>query len=188
MEETIPDTVPEDEVVNTREMLGRAGLEPGMTIADCGCGREAIFTVAAAEIVGAAGVVYALDVVKDILAFVDSKLEGEGLNNVITIWTDLEIYGATKRILDGTVDLAILSDTIFQSQHKEDMLLEVGRMLKPGGKLLIVEWKASATPLGPPVEQRMTPDMLKSLASNANFHIIDEFEAGEYHNGMLWQK
>ncbi len=188
MDDVITDIIPEEDIVNTKEILQRTGIQPGNTAADFGCGREALFTTAAAEIVTSTGVVYALDVVKDILAIIEEKVEGAGLHNVITVWTDLEVLGAAKKILDGTVDVGILSDTLFQSQKRQDMIAECLRMVKPGGKLLVVEWKPTNTPLGPPVENRVHPDEIKQICSSFGMQLLEEFEAGEYHWGQIYQR
>lgn len=180
--------LPVDDVIDPKALLIKAGVTAGMTVADFGVGRNLVFTLTAADMVTSTGVVYALDVVKDILRLVNEKVEADGKTSVITVWTDLEMYGAAKRVIDSSVDIGLLINTIFQSAKKEDMLKECLRMLKTGGKLLVVEWKPVKTIIGPPVEHRVLPDEMKKLAQRHNVQVLEEFDAGEYHWAMLLQK
>jgi ubiquinone/menaquinone biosynthesis C-methylase UbiE len=176
------------DVLNPPALLQRAGVSVGMKVADLGAGREGSFTIAAAKMVSAAGQVYSLDVVKGVLEVIKGLAEQAGVNNVMTIWTDLEMYGAAKAVPDGSIDIGILANTIYQSEQKQMMLEECLRMIKPGGKLLVVEWKPVETVLGPPVEQRLQPMQMKELAEKNHLTLVDEFDAGEYHWAQIYQK
>jgi ubiquinone/menaquinone biosynthesis C-methylase UbiE len=125
---------------------------------------------------------------KDILRLAEEKANAAGAQNVTTVWTDLEIYGAAKRVIDGSVDVALLINTIFQSQQKADMMRECVRMLKSGGTLLIVDWKPTQTAIGPDIDHRVGPDEIKKIAVTNRLRVAEEFEAGEYHWGMLLKK
>lgn len=176
------------DVLDARALLQRAGVDVGMSVADMGTGREGSFVTAAAQLVTSTGTVYALDVVKDILTLVQERAEAAGLHNVVPIWTDLEMYGATRRIVDGMLDVGIVANTLFQSEKRDDMIAECVRMIKPGGTLLVVDWKTSPTPMGPPLEHRVDPEEIKRSAQRHELHLAEEFEAGEYHWGLLFKK
>ncbi len=180
--------MPEHDVLHVRELLMHAGVGVGMTVADMGTGREGSFVLEAARMVSQTGQVYALDVVKDILSVIDGMAAQAGLHNVKTIWTDLELYGAAVDIGDGTVDVGILANTIFQSTEKEAMMKEVVRMIKIGGKLLVIDWKKVDTIMGPPTETRVSSDEIKKIGLGVGLQMLDQFEAGEYHWGILFQK
>lgn len=176
------------DVLDPPALLQRAGVTVGMKVADMGAGREGSFTIAAAKLVSAAGQVYSLDVVKGVLEIIKGLATQAGVNNVTTVWTDLEMYGATEAVADGSIDIGILANTIYQSEQKQMMMEECLRMIKPGGKLLVVEWKPVETIMGPPVEQRLSPMQMKELAEKGKLTLLEEFEAGEYHWGQIYQK
>lgn len=182
------DTINEGDILNAEALLKHAGIDVGMRVADMGAGREGTFVFTAARMVTVTGHVYALDVVKEVLGALEASAQSQGLDNVTTVWTDLELYGATAQVADGSLDLGILSDTLFQSPEKEDMMRECLRMVKSGGKMLIVEWKPAETAIGPPAQQRVNPDEVRRLAQQLQLQVVDEFEAGEYHWGMILQK
>lgn len=178
----------QDNLFDAQALLKRAGVQEGMTVADCGVGRTATVTLAAAQLVGERGVVYACDVVRSVLEVVKAKIELAHANNIRLVWTNLEVYRAAKQIIDDSVDVAVLADTLSQSSRRAAMLHECARMVKPGGKLLIIEWKPDKTVMGPKVEHRLYPEELKPMAEMNRLALLEEFEAGEYHWGALLHK
>ena len=159
-----------------------------MKVADFGVGREGNFVLSAADIVTQTGHVYALDVVKEILEVIASKARDAGYQTVEPVWTDLEMYGAAQAVPTGTLDIGILANTLFQSENKPAMVKECVRMIKPGGKLLVVEWKPVATAFGPPVDKRVSADQMKELAHAAGLRFIKDIEAGEYHWAQIYER
>jgi len=158
----------------------------GARVADLGCGSMAFFSMQAAKLVGDKGQVYACDILKDVLSAVESKARQEGLYNIKTVWTNLEISGATK--IDEPVDFALLVNTLFQSQKRAEIFVEAFRLLKPAGKLLVVDWKMSSGPLGPAQEIKMPASQAEDLATQAGFAKRNEFDAGQSHYGIIFQK
>jgi hypothetical protein len=61
-------------------------------------------------------------------------------------------------------------------------------MLKKNGKLVVVEWKNVSSPLGPPVEERVKIDLLKEGAKKLGLNLEEEFDAGQYHYGIIFIK
>lgn len=175
-------------IIPAHDVLKRVGLDVGQRCADLGVGRQANFTIAAAEIVGPRGVVYAVDVVKAILPNVEAKARQHRVNNVVTIWSDLEVYGATKAIGDASLDLGMLVTVLFQSSNQLAMVKEAVRMIKPGGKLLIVDWKKGATTFGPEAQVRPDPVQIKQFVQEQGLQLVDEFEAGTFHFALVFQK
>ena len=169
------------------DIFKKAGLEAGMHVADLGCGNLGYFAIPSAKIVGKNGMVYAVDILKSVLESVTNLAKHEGLENLKTIWSNLEIVGATK-IAAESLDAAYLINILFQS-HKDDLVIkEAYRLLKSGGKLIIIDWKRVSTPFGPPMADRTKPEEVKGFARMAGFKLVDEFEAGRYHYGIMFVK
>ena len=176
-------------IINIPEILKKCGLKPGQTVVDLGTGREGRFALAAGKVIGDYGKVWAVDISKEILPAIDTKATMLGINNVKTLWADLELENSTQNhIPDGTVDLVILATVLYQSKKQPEILKEAVRMLKDGGKLVIVEWIPENTPIGPPLKLRVHPDVVKQVVNKMKLMLLEEFPAGQYHYGMIFQK
>jgi len=169
------------------DVFEKVGLEQGMNVGDLGCGNLGYFTLISARKVGKKGIVYAVDILKTALQSVENRIRQEGLENIRTIWSNLEIYGATK-IQEATLDVAFMHNVLFHAKEGDSMLKEASRMLKSGGKLMIIDWLRISSPFGPPVEDRPLPQTVKNLASGIGLRQIDEFSAGPYHFGLIFIK
>lgn len=159
----------------------------GAQLADLGCGGAGYFTLPAARLVGSWGKVYAVDILKSALDGVMSKARLENLTNIETVWSDLERVGAAK-LTPETLDFGLLVNIMFQSRQNENILRETRRLLKVGGKLLVVDWKVEPTPLGPPLATRLKPETVAALASTVGLRTEKQFEAGSYHYGFVLVK
>ena len=168
-------------------ILTKAAVTQDMKVADLGCGTTGHFVFPAAEIVGRDGVVYAVDIMRTTLETIDRRKKQENVINVETIWSNLEILNATK-IESSSLDIALLINTLYQSHKRIEVVREAVRMLKKGGRLIIVEWKNVNLPFGPPVEERVNLGLLKKAASKVGLNLDEEFFAGQYHYGLLFSK
>ncbi len=176
----------ENELITTN-VFELINLEKGMSVADLGCGNLGFFTFAAAKIVNKSGVVYAVDILKSALTAVESKAKELGLNNVKTVWSNLEVVGAAK-IPDNSIDVAFLHNVLFQSDKDDLVMQEAYRLLKTGAKLMVVDWIKNETPFGPPLNDRLTPEQVKTYGIEAKLKVLQEFSAGPYHYGIIFVK
>lgn len=161
-------------------------LDYGSKVADLGCGAMAYFTLAAAKMVGNNGLVYAVDIQKEVLSAVESKAKLEDLPNIKTVWSNLEVVGATK-VPEG-MDYCFLVTTLFQNKNYLQMLKESVRLLDESGKLLVIEWLPQQTAIGPDVNERVSADIIKQHASSIGLKQEQEFSAGPYHYGLIFSK
>jgi len=159
-------------------------LQPGQLIGDLGAG-GGLFATQAARLVGEQGQVYAVDVVKNVLSEIESKCRMAGLHNIKTIWSNLEIVGATK-IREATLDAAILVNIMHQSQKHYEIMAEASRLLKPGGKLLIIDWDDQAPKFAPPDHMKVNKTKLTEYAGQLGMGLEREFKAGTYHFGLIY--
>jgi ubiquinone/menaquinone biosynthesis C-methylase UbiE len=174
-----------NELLNPINIVAKAKIGSRETVADFGCGSSGIFALQAAKAVGEKGIVYAIDVLKSALASVISRGRMQGLTNIKTVWSNIEIFGATK-IESGSIDRGLLINVLFQTKKQLDVLKEVKRMLKPGAMLIIVDWKPHGALFGPMDKDRVSPDMIKNQAAEISLQFLEEFEAGPFHYGLLF--
>lgn len=175
------------ELLDPKVILKRLGVTSGAAVADLGCGGSGHFIIPAARMVGDKKIVYAVDILKTVLRSVVTTARLEGVNNIKTIWSNLESPGATT-IPAGSLDFAFLKNILFQSKKRDAMISEAVRLLRPGGKLLIIDWGKAMTSFGPEPASRVSPDEIKLIAASLNLKLVEEFEAGTYHFGLIFQK
>lgn len=176
-----------NELLNPEEIFKHLDIKAGAKIADLGCGGAGHFTIPAAQKVGNQGVVYAVDILKSVLKSIVSRARLEGISNVKIVWSNLEIVGATK-IPKESLDIAFLINILFQSKQHENLFKEASRLLKNKGSLLVVDWQPRGGSFGPPLIDRVKPEKVKEIAQKLNLKLIDEFPAGTYHYGLVFQK
>lgn len=161
-------------------------LKKGDLVGDLGAG-GGMFLMQAARLVGDQGQVYAVDIVKNILSELDSKARMSGLNNIKTVWSNLEVVGAAK-INDESLDLTILVNVLHQSSKQLDIITEATRLLKKGGKLLIIDWGNNNLSFGPSKEKLSDPNQIIGFAEEVDLALSQQFKAGPYHFGLLFIK
>lgn len=160
--------------------LSKLGLIDGMKVVDLGAG-SGFYTFESAKRVGSSGRVYAVDVFKDLLERIRSVGVVNGLRNIEVIWGNCEKIGGTK-LGDSIADRVIASNILFQIEKLDDFVLEIKRILKPGGKVLVVDWsEMSATSpktIVPSVKAQM-------VFEKAGFKLEQSFGAGDHHYGLI---
>jgi len=160
------------------------GVKEGMRIADLGSG-VGHYALAAAAAVGAAGRVYAVDVQEDLLSHLRDSAKRANLHNIETIWGDFEKPGGT-RLKEHLADAAILSNVLFQVEQHTGALAEVRRIVKPGGKILVIDWAGSYGNIGPTHDRIVTEHKAEELFITAGFHKVKSFRAGGHHYGIVF--
>jgi ubiquinone/menaquinone biosynthesis C-methylase UbiE len=163
--------------------LAKLGLMEGMKAADIGAG-SGFYSIEAARRVGPSGRVFAIDVQKDLLERLRNAALGQRLSNIEVVWGDAERIGGTK-LRDLSVDRAIASNVLFQLRKPDDFALEMKRIMKPGGKILVVDW-SEASELGP--RDPFTSMKAQTLFEKNGFTLEQSFNAGDHHYGLVFIK
>ena len=171
--------------LNPDKVIEEFGIKKGVKIADFGCG-AGYFTIPLARTVGEKGKIYASDVLKTALESVQGRAKVEGLLNIETTLSNLEVSGGSK-LKDDFLDFVLLANILFQSSKKADIIKEAKRTLKKGGKIVIVEWQENQ-PMGPPEDFIISKKFVKDLAKKQGFKFEKEFPAGKHHWGMIFEK
>jgi ubiquinone/menaquinone biosynthesis C-methylase UbiE len=84
------------------------------------------------------------------------------------------------------VDAVIASNILFQLEEKEKFLEETKRILKPGGRILLVEWIPDPSPIGPRMERALSQKKAAELFEKIGFKRERDLIAGQHHYGMIW--
>ena len=161
-------------------------LSEGMVVADLGAG-SGFYTISASRAVGDNGKIYAVEVQKELLPRIKDEAVKAHLSNVEVIWGNIEKMGGTK-LREESVDAAIVSNTLFQLEDKSTFIEEVKRILKPAGKILVIDWSDSFGGMGPNPLNIMSPQSAQSLFEERGFVLEEKINAGEHHYGMIFRK
>ena len=175
------------ELIDVPKLLGKIGVTEKMTIADLGCGRRGYFSLQAAKLVGPRGLVYAVDILQPSLKSLESMAHLFGINNIKTVWGDLEIEGAIK-IPNESVDLVFLNNILFQTKNHEIIFKEVIRILKKNSRLLVTEWEKTSAPFGPDPSVRVDREYVKKQAGHIGLILEKDLKAGPYHYSLVFKK
>ena len=168
------------------KIVEQCGIVPGMDIADLGVG-SGFYTLSAAKALMSSGRVYAIDVQKDLLTKLKNTAAREGLYNVEVIWGDIEKLNGTK-LKDYSIDLCFLCNVLFQLEDKGVIVKEVKRILKPGGRVLVVDWTGSFGGMGPKKEMVVNKEDVSKNFEKNGFHLDREISAGQHHYGLIFKK
>jgi len=171
---------------NPERNVERIGIENSMHVADFGAGSGA-YTFAMAQRMGNGGLVYAIDVQRDLLRRIKNEAESRGLKNVRIVWGDVENAGGSK-LTDGSIDVVIISNILFQLEDKGGAMREAWRVLRNGGKLAVIEWSESYGGMGPHKNDVVRKDEALEFAQREGFTPIQEFNAGAHHYGLTFRK
>ena len=162
------------------------GIKKGMNLADFGCG-AGYFTISLANETGPGGKVYALDVQESALDNVRAKARSHGLENVETIRANLEIIGSSG-LIDSSQDIVLLANILFQSVKKAEIIREAKRVLRGGGKMIIIDWKKGVGGFGPPEDLKSDCEEMRKLGEKEGLSFEHNIDAGQFHFGIMFHK
>jgi ubiquinone/menaquinone biosynthesis C-methylase UbiE len=120
---------------NPQKILG-GYIEPGQTVLDLGCG-PGTFSIAMVKMVGESGKIIAVDVQEEMLQIVRKKAAQQGMESRIVTHKS----GPDRIGLSEKVDFALAFYMVHEVPNAKAFLEEICSVLKPSGKLLVVEPK-----------------------------------------------
>ncbi|HWX21021.1 MAG TPA: methyltransferase domain-containing protein [Candidatus Binatia bacterium] len=122
---------------NTGRLLEELKLKPGEVVADIGAG-TGYYSRRLARKVGTAGRVLAVDIQPEMLVLLTNRTTAEGITNIVPVLgtvTDPKLPGRS-------VDLVLLVDVYHEFDFPFEMMEATCRSLKPGGRIVFVEFRA----------------------------------------------
>jgi ubiquinone/menaquinone biosynthesis C-methylase UbiE len=172
--------------LDPEQVLFRTGLSRAATVVDLGAG-SGFFALASAKIVGEQGKVFVVDILESALAHVSASSRIHNYRNVQTIRKDLE-KASVDQVSAGTADLVIIANLLHGVTSMQTIFTESYRMLKTGGKLLVIDWNEKASPFGPKSAERKSEEEIKTVASKTNLKFQTNIETDSYHYGLIFNK
>jgi ubiquinone/menaquinone biosynthesis C-methylase UbiE len=121
---------------NTSLLLKNLAVKPGMVIADIGAG-SGYHSALLSKMVGS-GKVFAIDVEPEMIAYLNERIKKEKLSHIIPVLSTEQKLS----LPENTVDMMLLVDVYHEFSHPYEMALSMRAALKPGGKLVLVEFRS----------------------------------------------
>jgi SAM-dependent methyltransferase len=81
-----------------------------------------------------------------------------------------------------------MKDVLFQNKDKNQLMEEAGRILRKGGKVLVIEWNCENFSIGPEKNLRIYKESVIELAKKNGLNFLREIKAGNFHYGIILEK
>jgi len=157
-----------------KRTLRALGLKRGMVFADVGAG-TGFFALPAAQLVGQAGRVYALDVQEPMLDALRAKKPPPWLEVLACSESSLPLPAAAA-------DMVFCCFVLHETEDPAALLREMGRVAKPHAPVVALEWAKIHHPEGPPFEERIHHHRAEELFLKAGlcFKRLEFFNPSQY--------
>ncbi len=164
-------------------IIAQLDIKNGEIVADFGCG-PGYFSLPFSKAVGDDGKVFSLDILPQALESIESKAKNSGIANITTKRVNLEKANGSK-LDDDFADWIVLKDVLFQNKDKNIIIAEAYRVLKMGGKVLLIEWNQKESAIGPDLDIRILPETLKQAFQSLGFELAGDIQAGAFHYAFV---
>jgi ubiquinone/menaquinone biosynthesis C-methylase UbiE len=170
--------------IDPKEVIAQLPLMGTEVAIDLGAG-SGVYTIELAKILAdGGGKVYAVDVQQDMLTRLAHTVSDEHLSNVAFVHADIEQPGGVH-LRDGIADLIVISNTLYCTEHRDAVLGEAARLMRPGGHLLLIDWSGPYKGMGPEADQVVSKELGTALAKKAGFDVQLELKGGDHHWVLL---
>ena len=167
-------------LIDTAKFFRELDLQKGVTFLDVACG-WGLYSLAASDIVGTDGQVYAVDLWEEGILNLRKEAVSKGSQNLEAFVSDVS---QNIPIENDCVDVCLMATALHDfvgDQIDRGAMKEVVRVMKPEGTLVIVEYKKTDGPPGPPKPVRLSPQEVDTLVSAYGFKQKHYTEIGAHH-------
>jgi ubiquinone/menaquinone biosynthesis C-methylase UbiE len=165
-------------------LVSALGLKPGNQVGDVGAG-SGYLTWRMARVVGPTGKIYANDIQPEMIAFLRTNLLSRGITNVVPV------LGTTTdpRLPDNTLDLILLVDVYHECDHPWEMTRRMTDALKPGGRLVFVEYRGEERWIPIKPLHKMTANQVrKEMALHPRLEFLENLTNLPRQHILIFQK
>jgi len=149
------------------KLLPKLNIKPGAAVVDIGAG-SGYYTMRLAELVGDEGKVYAVDIQKEMLAIIRKKMRAQKRTNIVPVLSTI----TDPKLPKEAIDLILLVDVYHEFSHPYEMTVKLIESLKPGGRLVFVEFRLEDEKVPIRLLHRMAEkQVIKEMTPHAVRHV-----------------
>lgn len=156
------------DLIDPQKVFAELNLQPASILLDVACG-IGNYAIAAAEFIGEHGMIHAVDLWTEGIETLRTRALDLGLSRIRGEVADV---GRRLPLADASVDVALLATVLHDlaaDGAAAGALDEIARVLKPGGRLVVIEFDKIDSPPGPPVAIRLSPGEVADLVTPCGF-------------------
>ncbi|HKD78557.1 MAG TPA: methyltransferase domain-containing protein [Candidatus Angelobacter sp.] len=154
-----------DEKLQVQRVMDILGIKEGVNVADIGAG-SGWFTVRAAKRVGTTGVIYAVDINPDAIAYIKRRIKQEGVNNVHPILSTED----DPKLSKNSIDSVLLLKTYHEVAHPVLLLENLRGSLRSGARIGIIDRNGKGDDHG------VARDVVINEAAQAGYQLLEEYD------------
>lgn len=154
-----------DEKLQVQRVMDILGIKEGVNVADIGAG-SGWFTVRAAKRVGSTGVVYAVDINPDAIAYINRRIKQEGVSNVHPILSTED----DPKLSKNSIDSVLLLKTYHEIAHPVLLLQNLRSSLRNGARIGIIDRNGNGEDHG------VSRDVVIKEAAQAGYQLLEQYD------------
>jgi ubiquinone/menaquinone biosynthesis C-methylase UbiE len=174
------------DLIDPATLWAEVNLPRGITFLDLGCG-QGNYALAAASRIGPKGLVYAVDLWEEGIAALRLRAAREGRANLKALVAGAGQVPVESLSVDVGFMATVLHDLV-EAGTAAGALAELARVIKPGGRLAIVEFDKIDGPPGPPRHIRLDAAEVEALVAPYGFTPQRTMKLGPYNYLMMFSK
>lgn len=163
-------------------VVGHFNLKPGDIVIDFGSG-SGFWAIPIAKIVGAKGLVLALDPYEENLRVLKDKAAREGLGNIRYFKAP---YSSKNIPVPEKADLILISNILSLIETDKYLLSSTKKNAKKGTKMVIIDWNKESR-VGPKAGKRIDVEEIILEAERAGFEFKKLLPSGAHHHGLYFE-
>ncbi|MBD3300067.1 MAG: methyltransferase domain-containing protein [Candidatus Moranbacteria bacterium] len=174
--------------LDPKSIIRQLDIKKDEVIAFLGSG-SGYFAIEIAKLIGREGYIYAIDILKNKIDSFESLSRTNQIFNYSTHQINIENQTKLEAIFKNRKpDKIFLVSVLSENKQKAPVIKNSTAVLKPGGKIIIIEWKNKNLKIVPPKNMLVDKEKLKSYLKWLNLKFKKELDAGRYHWGFVFTK
>ena len=165
--------------LDARNIISRLNLKGNEVFMDAGCG-DGHVAMEAYDMMNNDATIYAVDIYEPSIEDLKKDIKKKGITNVVPIQSDITGNIALE---DDIVDTCLMFNVFHgfvASETADKAILELKRIIKPGGKIAVMDYKKMESRYGPPFMARSSPEELEEMFTKHDLKMVKlDNEVGE---------